>query len=331
VKIGKQRYAGWLLWILLATGAVSGCAVQDGETESPGTRKETGKETAAERLLKEAAAAADKLKNYEIRMHLEQSLDHQGAKENVKVDASGTVSRNPLQMAQTVTSDYDGDVTTIKTILTPDNYYVNDTLIGVWNRLPKEEIEAVTAALSNFQTDPGALLESMQPYAGGFEAVPAGEGAEGLAVLRLTEEDEGARELLGDILTSTLGAGVMEERVRDSIKLNKLVYKVTLDPAAKRLTRLDVVSEMDMAFEADVRTKVTQTLTVKYDKFDAAGPVEVPEEAKDAPEIMEPGAGIPELDDPLADPDAGEPGADAGEPGTDAGGLEPGTDARENG
>jgi hypothetical protein len=275
----------------------------------------------ADRLFGESLEVMKGVDRYAIRMQLNQALVHEGTQEKLKVNSEGTVSLDPLMMEQTVRSDYDGDVTEMKTILAPDAYYIHDTTIGIWNKLPKSEIASVRGALSDFQVDPHGQMERMRKFADSFKVEKNG----GQTVLTLTEKDNGAKELLNDILKSTLNGGQLSKEANDSIAIGQLNYKATLDAKTNELIRLDVVSDMKIEFEPGVPMSVNQTLAVNYGEFNSAAKVAIPQEAKDAPEIMGPddGGGLePVPQEELysvpgaeADPEAGvEPKADGKRP-----------------
>ncbi|PZD97765.1 hypothetical protein DNH61_00425 [Paenibacillus sambharensis] len=236
----------------------------------------------ADELLSRSQEAVGKVESYALAMELKQDLDTGSGQETFSASSRSSVEVEPFQMQQTVTSQYGGEETVYKTILTPEKYYIKDLSIGVWNQLPQSEIELVRGALSDFQINLKAQAERLHKAAADFEV----ESQEGVYVLSLREgAEETGIELLQDLLESTFGGAEFLANIKDSIKINRLVYQVTLDAETYYPVKLYVDTDMTLAIDPGSPMEMTQQLTADYSKFNAITPIEVPEDALEAPEL----------------------------------------------
>ncbi|CAM4278394.1 DUF6612 family protein [Paenibacillus tarimensis] len=236
----------------------------------------------AEELLGRSQEAVAKIGSYALAMELKQDLDTGNGQETFSASSQSSIEVEPLQIQQTVTSQYGGEETVYKTILTPQQYFIQDLSIGVWNQLPQSEIELVRGALSDFQIDLKAQAGRLHLAAKDFEV----ESQEGMYVLSLREgAEETGIELLQDLLESTFGGAEFLANIKDSIKIQRLVYQVTLDAKTYYPVKLYVDTDMTLALDPGSPMEMTQQLTADYSKFNAITPIEVPEEALEAPEL----------------------------------------------
>lgn len=229
--------------------------------------------------LKQAESAAKGLKNYDFKMDLTQHLTGESAdsNSNVTVNSNGRVETSPLKLDQQVKSVIDEDTYDLRAILTPDAYYMYDKDLEGWSRTTKSDTAEMVKTLSDFQVDPDQALLDVQALGDGLRL----EGD------KITFEGNGAeaKAFLEKVLESTLGLSGLEQQVQDSIKLGSLKVEINLDPVKHWPTSYRIDSTMTIEYEAGKPSTLKQTLSGTYSKPNAAEPVVVPAEAKDAPEI----------------------------------------------
>ncbi|MCC3375151.1 DUF6612 family protein [Cohnella sp. REN36] len=247
---------------------------------------------AALALLEEAAKAAENISNYAYTLHLSQDLSGGAAEaSHLQVDNEGKVERSPLRIDQTVTSEMDGEKSSLRAILEPGAYYVYDPDLTEWGKLAKDQADQVAETLSDYQTNPAQALREIAKLGGGLSLTRQGEHD----VLRYEGSGPEAEAFLKRVLEGTLDLGSLDEQVRNSVDVKSLTVIVTLDDAKRLPVAYSIASEMTIEYEAGKPSKLLQTLSGTYDKADAISPIVVPEAAKQAPELDAP------IDDPAAD------------------------------
>ncbi|MBD3920737.1 hypothetical protein H8B09_18370 [Paenibacillus sp. PR3] len=253
---------------------------------SPGKKEEASTSGDASKLqqqLEQAAEAAAKPATWTITMKLSQNLDE----ETMNMTTTGDVVREPLQMKQSIQSEYEGEKSKMETILTPDGYYMHDLATDDWTKMAASAIPQVKQTLSDYQVKPSeplkrlevssAQLKGSTNTAGQLQYDYTGDGT-----------DAGAKAIIDDVLRGTFGGGTMTKEVADTIKVNSFTYQLTTDATTKLPMDVKMAMVLSIEFEKGHPTTLNQTLDITYSGWDGGQTVTVPEAAKKAEEITPP-------------------------------------------
>ncbi|QJC53841.1 hypothetical protein HGI30_21470 [Paenibacillus albicereus] len=287
----RSALAGGLLALMLAAGCAGGG--QDG-TASPqpsaGAPKQAASTLAeegapsAEQVLGRAAETMADTKSLELSMELKQDMETDGQTTSMSMTNEGRIIVEPLALMQKTVNDYMGESSTLDSYLTDSGYYMYDYSNEAWSRMLADEVPKIKATLSDFQIAPAKEIEKIAEHASAFRS--GRENGEQVLLYAGSGSDEAAEALVRDLLRSTMGLDDMEARVRDSIEVSALDYRLRFDEATGRLIRLEATADVSIEYDPGNPSRLSQTFTLDYGGWNEAEPVVVPEEAKDAPEVM---------------------------------------------
>ena len=311
VSVRRPLWRGrWIAAWLLAAGLalLPACGMSKDDPVASGEMGEVKSGPAAapeaQSLLAEAERAAGSLNRYAFSLYLTQRISDAAAgaaqdaagsatgpapadpalewTESV-TDSEGRVETDPLKIDQTLRTSFAGETSEYRTILVPDGYYVYDTVFRQWGKLPADEAEQVAATFSDFQVDlPGAIRQ-----VAALGPAVASRDANGI-VIRYEGGGEPARTFVVRLLESTLGWATLDEALRESLEVQHLLVELTLDPQRRWPVACRLESRMALAAGDGERTILEQTLTAAYRKHNATAAIELPKEAKEAPELGPP-------------------------------------------
>ncbi|GMK38174.1 hypothetical protein PCCS19_12280 [Paenibacillus sp. CCS19] len=243
----------------------------------------SGDASKLQQQLEQSAEAAAKSKTWTIEMKLGQKMDE----EAMDMTTTGVVVREPLQMKQSIDSEYAGEKSKMETILTPDAYYMHDMATDDWTRMTASVIPEVKETLSDYQVKPSEPVKRLEASssklrgstneAGQLQYDYIGDGT-----------DAGATAIIDDVLRGTFGGGTMTKEIADTIQVNSFTYQLTTDQATKLPVDVKMAMELTIEFEKGQPSTLHQTLDIKYSDWDGGQTVTVPEAAKKAEEITPP-------------------------------------------
>ncbi|PWW08441.1 hypothetical protein DFQ01_101163 [Paenibacillus cellulosilyticus] len=255
-------------------------ACSSGKTEETTVSGDASK---LKQQLEQSAEAAAKSKTWSIEMKLGQKL----GEETMDMTTSGPVVREPLQMKQSIESEYEGEKSKMETILTSDGYYMHDLTSGDWTRMTASVIPQVKETLSDYQVNPSEPIKQLEQSsdklksstnsAGQLQYDYSGDGT-----------DAGAKAIIDDVLRGTFGGGTMTEEVADTIKVNSFTYQLVTDATSKLPMSVSMAMVLSIEFEKGEPVTLNQTLDIKYSDWEGGQTVTVPEEAKKAEEVTPP-------------------------------------------
>ncbi|MCM3747624.1 hypothetical protein M3223_09665 [Paenibacillus pasadenensis] len=257
-------------------------------TPQPSAAVEQSRNTAddpgAKGALNAGIQAVKDTSSLELTMALKQDITVDGETSSMTMKNSGSVVLEPLAVKQKTENDYMGEKSAVDSYLTSDGYYMYDPAAKAWSRMLADEVPKIKATLSDFQIAPAKELERIMPYAESFRS----SLSDGSLVLdyKGSGSDKAADALVRNLLRSTMGIDDMEARVRDSIKVSKLDYRLVFEEKTGMLKQLVADAEMTIEYDPGNPSTLKQSLTIDYSKWNEAEPVIVPEEAKNAPEVM---------------------------------------------
>ncbi|MGG4033548.1 DUF6612 family protein [Paenibacillus cisolokensis] len=295
VKIRAVRLLAVAALLAAAVALAAACSNERQESPASGDKSGGSHTEAAVRAgdakewLDKAAASFKGVDVFGIDMKLDQRLTTDGQTSELVIANEGNVSIEPLVMRQTVESTFDGQTDKLAAYLTPDGYFTQDLVTGEWSRMDESELPKIKASMSDYQIAPADQMKRLARHAAAFSATKDDEGNVVLAY----EGDgagEDARALLIDVLTVTLGGGALPEGVEDSIETETMSYRIVLDPDTARPVTVDVTADLTLEFEPGHPSKLTQTMSVRYDDWGEPFEADVPDEAKRAPEVIIPDA-----------------------------------------
>ncbi len=307
--VRRLSWTGCLIaaWMLMAyLPMLTACGASRDDQAAPG---ETGDSQAgpapdpqAQQLLADAEQAAGSLTRYAFTLRLTQKISGDAADaatdaaesatkttdpasestESV-TDSEGRIETDPLKIDQTLRSTFAGETNEYRTILVPDGYYVYDTVFQQWGKLPAEEAKKVAATFSDFQVDlPGAIRQ-----VAALGPTVASRNENGI-VVRYEGGGEKARAFVARLLESSLGWTSQDAASRESLEVQRLLVELTLDPQRRWPVAYRIEAKMALTLEDGGRTILEQTLTGTYRKHNATATIELPDEAKEAPELGPP-------------------------------------------
>ena len=278
-----------IVCLCLTAAACAGSRGNGGETASP---PETNipmstatPDPEARRLLGDAEQAAGELERYAFSLDLIQRLDPVSgaegeAAEEAATESEGRVEVRPRRVDQTVRVAYEGEwLAAYRTILAPESAYVYEFGPEEWARVPEEEAAEMLHTLSDFQVD---LPEAVRQVAA-LGPATAGQNEDGITV-RYEGSGEEAHRFATRLLESTFAWSQQEERTRESLKVRHLAAELALDPDRLWPVAFRVEMEAELAMgDPEGSYVLTQTFSGTYSEHNEAAPVEVPEEAREAP------------------------------------------------
>jgi len=283
LRSAARRRAAMLcsLGLLVMIGAAS-CA--GGEKPSPVATAVPGA-VSADQWLSQAAAAAGTMKNYAFELRMSQQLGPVGnaKSSDIRVDMQGKVERDPLKLDQTVQNNIDGEKSTLRSIVTPEAYYMYLPEYEEWSRLSKEVAEENAATLSEFQVVPEKAIERVRGLGANLRAERSGDKT----TIRYEGNGQEANVFLGGLLRSTLGLAEPEDVIADKLKISFL--KVTYNMDAQRNWPLSyrIETELTVELESGKPTPIRQTVAGSYSKPNAISAIVVPPDALQAPDPSE--------------------------------------------
>jgi hypothetical protein len=218
--------------------------------------------------------------SFELRMDQHLGPDGDKARTNVLVDMTGRVEREPFRLDQTIDSDIDGEKSKLRTILTPEAYYMYLPEYEEWSKLSKQVSAENRATLSEFQADPERAIERIRELAPNLEA--RRNGAE--IVVGYEGTGPTAKPFVAGLLRSTLGLTESEGEIEDKLEVEKLsvVYRIDAErdwPLAYRIE-----TKLAIELEPGQKSPIVQTVSGSYGKPNATSPIAVPDEALRAPD-----------------------------------------------
>jgi hypothetical protein len=237
--------------------------------------------------LTKAQAAAQGLSKYGFELQMTQQLRGKEAADHsdVKIDMLGRVERNPLKLDQTINSQIDNEISSLRSILVPDAYYMYLPEFEEWSKLSAEVSEENMETLSDFQVNPAKALEDIRALGSTLRAEQSGD----VVTIRYEGVGPEAKAFLAGILESTMGLSGEKATLQDSLDITRLSIVLTLDANKHWPLSFRVESDMQIEFEPGHPTEVSQILAGTYSKHNASAPVIVPKEAQEAidPDQME--------------------------------------------
>ncbi|RED57979.1 DUF6612 family protein [Cohnella lupini] len=271
-----------MLGILLAACTGKNQAASPTE-ETPSSSSIKGEETAAEWLEKARTAAAG-MSKYGFELQMSQKIDgdqqtNSGAgSEVVEIDMQGRAERNPLKLDQTINSKIDGEVSTLRAIVMPDEYYMYLPEFEEWNKLGKGVAAENVAILSDFQINPEKAIQDIKML-GTALTVSTNEAT---AIVRYEGTGQEAVDFVAGLLESTLGLSGAETEVKSSLEVQALKVILILDAEKHWPLSYRIESDLKIELEPGKQTAIQQTLAGNYSKHNVSSAVTVPKEALDA-------------------------------------------------
>ncbi|EFM09110.1 hypothetical protein PaecuDRAFT_4113 [Paenibacillus curdlanolyticus YK9] len=238
--------------------------------------------------LAQSAQAASNPAGWAITLKLDQQLDENGQPSKMNMTSEGPVRREPLQLKQTIISEYGGETSKMETILTPDGYYMHDMTSDDWTRMAKSVIPQVKETLSDYQIMPSEPIERLATASEKLQRTTTADGGQIQYVYTGDGKDAGARALIDDILRGTFGGSAMTQEVVDSIAVEQFEYKQSIDAQTKLPAKVGLKLELTIELQAGHRSKLSETLDVSYSKWNESTAITVPDSAKQAEEVTPP-------------------------------------------
>ncbi|SDS95898.1 hypothetical protein SAMN05444162_2702 [Paenibacillaceae bacterium GAS479] len=257
--------------------ATAGSAQQEKGTDDPGAKK-------AEDVLKQGIEAVKGAESLQFAMVLKQEMMTDGETTSMSMSNDGSVIVEPLTIKQSTVNEYMGEKSMVDSYLTADGYYMYDPSTKAWSRVLATEVPKVKASLSDLQIAPVKELEKILPHTAVFSS--GTESGSQVLEYKGTGSDKAADALVRDLLRSTMGIDDLEASVRDSIKVSSLDYKLIFEGKTDRLKQLVATSQLTIEYDPGNPSTLKQSLTINYSKWNEVAPITVPEEAKNAPEVM---------------------------------------------
>jgi DNA-binding protein YbaB len=288
-RIGRPA-ASFLVLIAAALLAVScsheGAPSGSSASASPAVPVQTPAAPTAADLLSKAQTAAQQMKKYAFQLELTQHLsgEGEGGNSSVNVNMQGRAELGPLKLDQTIKSDIDGEVSSLRAILMPDAYYMYDQQFEEWSKLSKEQTKDIVKTLSDLQVNPAKSLEQIHALGSGLKAQQNGE------TYSIGYDGNGAeaKAFLDNVLESTLDLSGMDPKIRGSIKLDSLHVELVLDAAHQWPLSYRIDSVMTVEYEPGKPSTLEQIISGTYTHHNASAAVVIPKEAKQAPELDAP-------------------------------------------
>jgi len=275
IRVVRPRIGALLLVLLL--GACSGKPAE----EAPARKAAPAAGQAAEQWLDRSRAAAENMKSYGFELQMTQELGQPGnaGRTSVRVDMTGRAEREPFKLDQTIESVIDGEASTLRTIVTPEAYYMYLPEFEEWSRLSQKVAAENRETLSEFQSKPEKAIERIMGLGAGLSAEN-----DGTTVTIRYEGDGSAMKLFAaGLLRSTLGLTATEEAIAGKLEVAKLNVIFRIDAARDWPLSYRIETEQTVELEPKKKTSVSQVVAGTYDKPNEAAPVVVPKEALEAP------------------------------------------------
>ncbi|MFB9274657.1 DUF6612 family protein [Cohnella cellulosilytica] len=282
---GMRRKAA-VLCAACAVGAlllVSCAGKKEAEQTPPPTAAR--KITPAEQWLERAASAAATMKKYAFELQMTQELGPAGdsKRSDVRVDMQGKAEREPLKLDQTITSVIDGEASTLRSIVTPEGYFMYLPEYEEWSRLSKEVAEENAETLSDFQINPERAIERFRQLGEGLSAERSGNST----AVRYEGAGPEAKTFMAGLMKSTLGLTDSEEVIAEELAVSRLKVAYYVDNEQHWPLSYRIETELTVELEPGQKTPVTMTLAGTYSKPNATAAIVVPPEALEAPDPAE--------------------------------------------
>lgn len=261
------------------------CAAGNKEAEPVPPAPAAKRVPSAEQWLEQAASAAGTMKRYAFELQMSQDLGPAGETKGsyVRVEMQGKTEREPLKLDQTIVSVIDGEESTLRSIVTPEAYYMYLPEYEEWSRLSKQVAEENAETLSDFQISPEQAIERVRRLGEGLIAERSGNAA----VVRYEGNGPEAKAFMAGLLKSTLGLTDSEEVIADELEVKRLKVDYHIDADRHWPLSYRIETELTVELEPGRQTPVRQTLAGTYSKPNATEPIVVPPEALEAPDPSE--------------------------------------------
>ncbi|TVX97135.1 DUF6612 family protein [Cohnella terricola] len=284
LKSGLFRYRRarvGLAWLLVAI-LVAACSTKQPEASPSPSATGTVNESLAEDWLIMAQNAAREMGKFAFELQMNQKLGEEGkeGRSDVRVDMQGRVERNPLKLDQTIRSVIDKEQSTVRSIVTPEAYYMYLPEYEEWSKLSKASAAENVATLSDFQVRPELAVQRIQQLGRSLTAESNGS----LVTVRYDGNGPEASAFAAGLLRSTLGITDPEADVAERVKIGKMSVIFTMD--AEKHWPLSYRIETDLKIELNKgeQTPISQTVAGTYSKPNATASIVVPKEALNAPD-----------------------------------------------
>jgi len=273
--------SGTFLLLALLTACSGKPAAETPASETSARKAAPAAGPTAEQWLDRSRAAAASMSSYGFELQMTQELGQPGdaGRTSVRVDMTGRAEREPFKLDQTIDSVIDGQASTLRTIVTPEAYYMYLPEFEEWSRLSKKVAAENRETLSEFQARPEKAIERIRGLGSSLSA-----DNDGKTVTISYEGDGTATKLFAaGLLRSSLGLTGTEEEIAGKLEVEKLKVIFRMDAARNWPLSYRIETEQTVELEPKKKTSVNQVVAGTYDKPGAAAPIVVPKEALEAP------------------------------------------------
>jgi len=270
-----------LVWLPAAI-LLAACSSGQPEASPSPSATETADERSADEWLIMAQNAAREMGKYAFELQMNQKLGEEGkeGRSDVRVDMLGRVERNPLKLDQTIRSVIDKEQSTVRSIVTPEAYYMYLPEYEEWSKLSKESAAENAATLSDFQVRPELAVQRIQQLGRSLTAESNGS----LVTVRYDGDGPEASAFAAGLLRSTLGIADPEADVAERVKIGKMTVIFTMDAEKHWPLTYRIESDLTVELNKGEQTPISQTMAGTYSKPNATAPIVVPKEALNAPD-----------------------------------------------
>lgn len=261
--------------------AVLLCACSGKQAEESPAPKAAPAASAASEWLERSQLAAENMASYAFELQMTQILGQPGDSERttVRVDMNGRAEREPFILDQTIKSDIDGEVSTLRAIVTPEAYYMYLPEFEEWSRLSEKVAAENMETLSEFQSEPESAVGKIRALGEGLTAESDGTDV----TVRYDGNGPATKAFAAGLLRSTLGLTESEETIADRLEIAKLKVFYRMDAVRNWPLSYRIETELTVELEPNRKTAISQTLAGTYSKPNATERIVVPKEALKAP------------------------------------------------
>ncbi|MFC4599767.1 DUF6612 family protein [Cohnella hongkongensis] len=269
---------------LLGTLLLVSCGGNNEGAQPPDASPPPGISSAGQ-WLERGAAAAGQMKKYAFELQMTQGLGPVGkaARSDVRVDMQGKVEREPLKLDQTIKSVIDGEESELRSIVTPEAYFMYLPEYEEWSRLSPETAEENVKTLSDLQVNPEKAIARIRQ----LEPKLLAERSGSATVIRYEGNGPEASVFLAGLLKSTLGLTDSEADIAERLEVERLKVAYYLDQEHHWPMSYRIETELTAELEPGQKTPVKQTVAGLYAKPNAISEIVVPPEALEAPDPAE--------------------------------------------
>ncbi|MEF3301973.1 DUF6612 family protein [Paenibacillus sp. GYB003] len=249
--------------------------------ESNQTTETPKPKTAGDVFMKSMEATA-KLESFSVNMNMKQAIEQAGQKMDIqsKIDMD-VVMKPQMAFKQTMSMNMMGQDVKLESYMTKDGFFMKQGEPGQWMKLPKEQSDLITSAMSEAQLDPSKQLDKLKQFANDFTMTENGNDYTVKLSANGDKFNEFIQNEMKELLGKNPGAEQLLQQSGATPNIKKVEYTFAIDKKTNFPKSMNVIMDMEIEVEGQ-KTHMVQNMEGTYANYNGIKEIVVPKEALEA-------------------------------------------------